>query len=500
MTEDSANKQPEKQPEKQPKMLVIRRRSLVLALISLFVFGALVMGIFSITYFNTKGSNNNGTKAGSDNASFEKIYEVYDNITANYYKKVDSQKLIDGAISGMLDSLDDPYTTYMNQEETKGFKSDISSSFEGIGVEVQMTDKTLTVVSPISGAPAEKAGLKPNDQILEVDGKSIQGKTLSEATNKIRGEKGTRVLLTIQRPGESETRKVSIKRDTIPIETVSTKMLDNKIGHISITSFSSHTHEEVLEGLKKLDKEGMKGLVVDVRQNPGGLLDQAIDIASLFIEDGKPVVSIENRAGQKEVYKADSSKDGDFKVKVPVTVLTDKGSASASEILAGALKESAGATLVGNTTYGKGVMQTAGELDDQSEVKLTTAKWLTPDGNWINKKGIKPDVKVDAPKYANISLYDVTKTYQSGDVSSAVQSIQQMLNVFGADLKQAKGSFDDATVAAVKAFQAEHKLPETGKVGTKTSTVLITELQEKLSSNDTQLKKAQEVTATKVKK
>lgn len=137
MTEDSANKQPEKQPEKQPKMLVIRRRSLVLALISLFVVGALVMGIFSVTYFNTKGSNNNGTKAGSDNASFEKIYEVYDNITANYYKKVDSQKLIDGAISGMLDSLDDPYTTYMNQEETKGFKSDISSSYEGIGVEVK---------------------------------------------------------------------------------------------------------------------------------------------------------------------------------------------------------------------------------------------------------------------------------------------------------------------------------------------------------------------------
>lgn len=156
----------------------------------------------------------------------------------------------------MLESLEDPYSTYFNQAETKSFNDDISSSFEGIGVEVQMTNKTLTVVSPIGGSPAEKAGLKPNDQILEVDGKSIQGKTLTEATNKIRGEKGTSIILTIQRPGEADTRKVSVTRDTIPIETVDTALLANKIGHLRISSFSTHTHEEVLAGLKKLDKQG----------------------------------------------------------------------------------------------------------------------------------------------------------------------------------------------------------------------------------------------------
>lgn len=484
MTNNEHEQTDPQQEKPQPKMVVMRKRSLIIALISLFIVGVLITAVATVAFVKVQ------SKTAEQSSSFSKIDEVYTNITDNYYKKIDSQKLIDGAISGMLDALDDPYSTYFNQAETKSFNDDISSSFEGIGVEVQMTDKTLTVVSPIGGSPAEKAGLKPNDQILEVDGKSIQGKTLTDATNKIRGEKGTSIILTIQRPGEADTRKVSVTRDTIPIETVDTAMLANKIGHLRINSFSTHTHEEVLAGLKKLDKQGMKGLVVDVRQNPGGLLDQAIDIASLFIEDGKAVVKIENRAGQQQVYNADSSASAGYKVTVPVTVLTDDGSASASEILAGALKESAGATLVGNTTYGKGVMQTAGELDDQSEVKLTTAKWLTPDGNWINKKGIKPDVKVDAPTYGNISLYDVTKTYKSGDVSNAVKSIQELLNVFDANLSQTKGSFDEATVVAVKAFQADHKLAQTGEVDAKTSTALITALQTKLSENDTQLKKA----------
>lgn len=484
----------EPQPaKKQPKMVVMRKRSLIIALISLFIVGVIITAIAAVTFVKVQ------SKIDEQASSFSKIDEVYTNITTNYYKKVDSQKLIDGAISGMLDALDDPYSTYFNQAETKSFNDDISSSFEGIGVEVQMTDKILTVVSPIGGSPAEKAGLKPNDQILEVDGKSIQGKTLTDATNKIRGEKGTRIVLTIQRPGETDTRKVSVVRDTIPIETVETAMLPNKIGHLRISSFSTHTHEEVLAGLKQLEKKGMKGLVVDVRQNPGGLLDQAIDIASLFIEDGKAIVKIENREGQQQVYNADSSADDGYKVAVPVTVLTDEGSASASEILAGALKESAGATLVGSTTYGKGVMQTAGELDDQSEVKLTTAKWLTPKGNWINKKGIKPDIKVEAPAYGNISLYDVTKTYKSGDVSNAVKSIQEILNVFDANLSQVKGSFDAETVTAVKAFQASRKLEQTGQVDAKTSTALITALQDKLSENDTQLKKAAAVTAEEMK-
>ena len=235
----------------------------------------------------------------------------------------------------------------------------ISSSFNGIGAEIQEQDGYIMVVSPIKDSPAEKAGLKPNDKIMSVDGKSIQGMSANKAVLLIRGEKGTTVKLSIQRPGIEEIMDVSIVRDTIPIETVYGEMLEDGIAKIQITSFSSNTTKELIAKLDELKNQGMKGLVLDLRQNPGGLLEEAINISSLFLPDNEVILQIEDRNGKRKAITSTNTKDNP---NVPLVVVIDKGSASASEILAAAVQESADVTLVGEKSFGKGTVQQAQEV------------------------------------------------------------------------------------------------------------------------------------------
>lgn len=211
---------------------------------------------------------------------FTKLYDVYDEITSKYYKDTKSTTMIDGAINGMVNSLDDPYSTFMSKKESSEFNDTISASFEGIGAEIQEKDGAIVIVSPIKNSPAEKAGLRPQDIITQVDGKSVKGDTATEATQKIRGEKGTKVTLTIQRSNEDKPFDVTITRDEIPIETVYKEMGSDKIAHVTISTFSETTYDELEKALKSLEKDGMKGLILDLRGNPGGLLDQAVSISS----------------------------------------------------------------------------------------------------------------------------------------------------------------------------------------------------------------------------
>ncbi|WP_455326437.1 lmo1851 family serine protease [Neobacillus jeddahensis] len=428
-------------------------------------------------------------------AEFNKLYEAFDTLKNGFYKDVNQKKLINGAIDGMVESLDDPYSDYMSNEEAESFHSSISSSFEGIGAEIQEKDGHIIIVSPIKGSPAEKAGLKPNDMVVSVDGKSLQGKNSTEAVTMIRGKKGTKVVLTIQRPGTDAPMTVPLVRDTIPIETVYGEMVDDSIAKVQITSFSSNTAKELEKTLNDLHQKGMKGLVLDLRQNPGGLLDQAVSITSMFVPKGKIIVKEEDRNGKIQEIASQNDGNPDF----PLVVLIDKGSASASEIFAAAVKESAGVPLVGEKSFGKGTVQTAADFKDGSNLKYTIAKWLTPKGNWIHKKGIVPDVEVALPEYATLPIIDPDKELAVSTSSTEVQTAQKMLKAIGFDPGRDDGFFDEKTKEAVVKFQTSQNLTADGVLKGNTTLKLMDVLREKIKTNDTQLQKAVEVLKGRMK-
>jgi carboxyl-terminal processing protease len=489
--EASVEEENQKQTKEAGKFIKIKKFTFIMG-IFLVIF--LTAGITTIAL--TFGDKKVESLAPDKHAEFEKLYSTYDKIKDDYYEEVDEEKLVDGAINGMIKSLDDPYSAYMDKKEASSFHESISSSFEGIGAEIQEQDGQIMVVSPIKGSPAEKAGVKPNDIILSVDGKSVEGLSSSEAVLKIRGEKGTKVDLSISRAGESEPIELTIKRDTIPIETVYAEMLDDGVAKIQVTSFSEHTVQELKTALEEMSKKDMKGLVLDLRGNPGGLLDQAIEMASLFIPNGEVVLQVEERSGKKEVYKSEN----DGELKIPVVVLIDDGSASASEIVAAAVSESADIPLIGVKSFGKGTVQTAQDFKDGSNFKYTVAKWLTPEGNWIHKKGIKPDITVKLPDYASLPYISPDKELKASDSSSEVKAAEEMLKEAGHDPGKIDGFFDEATKNAVTAFQREQKIKETGTIKDDTTVKLMQVIREKILKNDTQVKKAVEVLKKEINK
>jgi carboxyl-terminal processing protease len=389
----------------------------------------------------------------------------------------------------MVDALEDPYSDYMSVDEAKNFHQSISSSFEGIGAEIQEKEGSIVIVSPIKGSPAEKAGLKPNDKVVSVDGKSLQGMSSSEAVLLIRGEKGTKVELSILRPGVEDAMTVPIVRDTIPIETVYGEMLEDGIAKVQITSFSENTSNELVTKLNELQDQGMKGLILDLRQNPGGLLDQAVKISSLFVPEGEIIFQVEDRNGKREEYKSTGSKNP----KIPLVVVIDKGSASASEILAGAVKEAANIPLVGEKSFGKGTVQRAQDFSDGSNMKFTTEKWLTPKGNWIHKKGITPDYEVALPEYATLPFINPDLELKLSMSSKEVKAGQQMLIALGYNPGREDGFFDEETKSAVEKFQSDVKLKADGVLTGQSTLVLMEKLREKLDKDDTQIKKAAEI-------
>ncbi|ANS76063.1 peptidase S41 [Paenibacillus yonginensis] len=432
-------------------------------------------------------------QSGSSKADLSKLETALKLVKQNYYQDVDTTKLVDGAIQGMMNALDDPFSSYMSKETAQEFNSQIQGSFSGIGAEVSLENGKVVVVSPIKGSPAEQAGIRAKDVLLSVNGESLEGLSLNEAVAKIRGPKGSSVEIKVQRSGTSEPMTFTIKRDDIALETVYAKMTDDKIGLIEVTEFSLNTDQRFKDELTKLESQGMKGLVIDVRNNPGGVLSVVENMAGLLVPKGKTIVQVENKAGQREKMLSTGSSTGKA---YPVVVLTNKGSASASEILAGALKESAGAKLIGETTYGKGTVQQSydKEFGDGSLIKITMAKWLTPNGEWIHKKGIKPDIAVDQPAYFSVAPInkDTSLSYDSN--SDDVKSAQTMLLGLGYKPGRDDGYFSKETVAAVKQFQVDHKLTESGSIDKQTAEQLEAALVQKIADpvNDAQLNRAYE--------
>lgn len=325
-----------------------------------------------------------------DLASTVKFFRALQVVKSRYVEEVPMETLMTGAVKGMINSLGDPHSIYMDAKLFKEFMIETEGSFGGVGIVLGVKDKVLTVVSPIEGTPGDKAGIKSGDQIVKIEGKDTKDMALDEAVNKIRGPEGTTVTLTIKR--NQELKDYTLTRSSIQIKTVSGKMLPGNIGYIRISMFNENTGADFSRKYQELEKEGMKALVLDLRDNPGGLLEESVKVAGKLVPKG-PVVSVVTRDGHRETHSSKLEA-----VKYPLVVLVNGGSASASEIVAGAVQDTESGTLVGTKTYGKGSVQTILRLDNGTAMKLTIAKYLTPKDRSINGVGIEPDVKVEAPE------------------------------------------------------------------------------------------------------
>lgn len=325
--------------------------------------------------------------------SYGKVLGLKSFIKENYYKDVDVEKMEDGIIKGLFESLEDPYSVYMNAKEFEDFMVHTKGSYGGIGVIMTPgEDGFVTVVAPIEDTPGEKAGLVSGDKITKVDGKEVTADKLDEAVAMIKGNPGTKVELTVLRPGREETFAVKMTREEIRLKTVKTRVLENNIGYIRITMFDEQTADDFKAQLTQLKKQKISGLVIDLRNNPGGLLSECVKIADELL--GKQViVYTEDRAGNREYERSNGTK-----VEFPYVLLVNKGSASASEILAGAVKDTESGTLIGTTTFGKGLVQRVKPLDDGTGFKLTTSQYFTPNGINIHGKGIEPNIVVELPE------------------------------------------------------------------------------------------------------
>jgi carboxyl-terminal processing protease len=328
------------------------------------------------------------------NVDFGLFWETWNLLNEKYVdkSKLDQTKMIYGAISGMIKSLGDPFSSFMNPEESQQFSDDMQGTFDGIGVEIGMKNDILTVISPLEGTPAANAGLRAGDKIIKIGDTVTSDMSIDEAVTKIRGPKDTEIVLTILREKDNNPKEIRIMRGTINVKSVKLEFKDNGIAIVKISKFGDDTTSEMNKASSQIVSARSKGIILDLRNNPGGYLESAIDISSKFVPEGEVVVSEEDRNGQKDDYKA---RGGSILEGIPVVVLVNSGSASASEITAGALRDDLGAPLVGKKTFGKGSVQQLEKLTGGSTLRVTIARWLTPNGDYIMEKGIEPNIDVD---------------------------------------------------------------------------------------------------------
>ncbi len=354
------------------------------------MFFSLGLGFFACLSFVKIFNNGRSYMALSNDLS--KFVDTYYAIKDNYYGELDNEKLVDSAIKGMIDAVGDEYTSYSDTDDADNFKQTVSGIYEGIGCTVGVNlDNKIVVVDMFKDSPAEKAGLKVGDIIIKIDGEDFVGKSSTDMSNYVKFSKNSKVVLTIIR--DEETMELDVERKKIEIPYVSGEVItkdDMKIGYIDISLFSSTIYDQFKRELEELEKENISGLVIDVRGNSGGYLSGVTDILNLFLKKGDVIYQLES--GNKKQIKKDTTKE---KRDYPVAVLVNGGSASASEILASAIKESYNGFVVGTKTYGKGTVQQTTTLPDGSMVKYTVQKWLTPNGNWVNEVGVEPTDTVE---------------------------------------------------------------------------------------------------------
>jgi len=359
------------------------------------LLGVMVLGIFS-------GLAGDSPVAALDRSTYRSLKtfnEILDIVEKNYVEPVETKTLLEGAVSGMMRSLD-PHSSYMTADMYKELEVETKGRFGGIGIEITIRKDILTVVSPIEDTPAYRAGVKAGDAILQIDGKSTKNITIMEAVKKLRGPKGTDVTITIMREDNPKLQDIKITRDIIQIRSVRSKVLEDGIGYVRVSSFQERTADDLGKALTDVEGKAkpLKGLVLDLRNNPGGLLNQAVQVSDLFLKKGT-IVSTRGRV--KSVESSAAARDDGNEPTCAIVVLVNEGTASAAEIVAGALQDNGRALVLGTQTFGKGSVQTVIPLDDGSALKLTTAKYYTPKGRSIQAEGIQPDIVVRRARAAS---------------------------------------------------------------------------------------------------
>lgn len=374
----------------------------MIALVIVFASGLFLGQAFSLTKAVTDEQSgevdiakvlNLYSNLRGDSVDFKQFWETWDMVKSKYVDQpVDDVDLFYGALEGLVQGLDDPYSEYFPPQEAKEFVESLTGEFDGIGAEIGKRDGQLVIIAPIANSPAERAGIKAGDMIFLIDKEDVSALSIDEAVSKIRGKKGTQVTLTIASKEDTQVRDVVITRDTIVIPTIVSEMKTGGIAYVRMSAFSDDTDVELKKAVKDLLVQKPKGFILDLRSNPGGYLDTAVNVASLWIPSGPVVLEGSEKTGTTALNA--TGKDA-LLTNVPTVVLIDGGSASASEIIAGALQDTKKATIVGQTSFGKGSVQDVQPLPDGSAIKLTIARWYTPNGRQIDKEGIVPDIVVE---------------------------------------------------------------------------------------------------------
>lgn len=407
----------------------IRRKTSPIALLLLglaligigFISGWLISGGRQAGYVPTSPpaqTGNSSQAAKTKPANWQKLNRIKDQIYEIYNGPIDENKLLEGAVKGMVNSLGDPYSQFYNAQEYKELNQQSTGKFVGVGIQISVVEDQIVVVAPIDGSPAKKAGIMAGDVLIKIDGRVYTGKDVDAAASHMRGEAGKPVKLTVRR--DTEEKEFEIVRAEITTKSVKQEMLDGQIGYITLSQFTKDSDKEVKTALDGLREQGAKGYILDLRGNPGGYLNESIRIASNFIKKGEVVVSTKDKNGNE---KKDVSVGGQY-IGTPLVVLIDVGSASASEVVSGALKDYGAAVLVGQKTYGKGIVQTIMDLPEGEGLKLTVAAYYSPKGTNIHKIGIQPDVPVEMPKDLTPQTYTKEKDTQ---LQKAIEIMKEKL-------------------------------------------------------------------------
>ncbi|KYO66349.1 S41 family peptidase [Thermovenabulum gondwanense] len=425
------------------------------------------------------------------------LKQLADFIESSYPYDVNRLDIIKGAIKGMVESLNDPYSEYFSPEDLKDFEDTTTGVFGGIGVVITSKDNFITVVTVLENSPAMRAGIKPNDRIVEVDGQDIRGISSSEASKLIRGKEGTTVRLGIMREGQKDVIRLNITREIIKVNPIEYKILEEGIGYIKISEFNENTSDNVAKAIDFFKKSNVKYLILDLRNNPGGLLDEAVEVAKYFVPRG-PIVKVIYKNGAEEVYQSDRDPE-----QFNLSVLVNGGSASAAEILAGAIKDRNAGIVLGEKTFGKATVQRVIDLGELGGIKLTVARYVTPNGTDINKTGIKPDVeiKMEEEKKVEFTPLKGDKPLKIGSIGLDVMGLQERLAYLNILPLKADGIFGPKTKKAVETFQRMSGLKVNGIVDVNFIKKLNSAIEEKINKKqDVQLNKTLEIIKAKIKK
>ena len=401
MNEDKLTKVKEgnKKTKKIPKTNNTKNKTVsfnLLEIIVIILITSLVVAVSTgVIVYQNYNEIDDSVSNGSNKDYLKELETAYNNILNSYVEKVDQKELTNAAIDGMYKYLGDPYTSYLDEETTADLTDRLKGEYKGIGVEITKVDEGILVANVFEKSPAEQAGILIGDLIIKVNGESTLDKTVKEVSNIIKNS-DEEIKITVQRSGIEK--EISVKSRKVDITSVEKDKIDN-VGYLKITAFSNTTYKQFREALESLEKEGINGLVIDLRDNGGGYLNPAVEIAEMFVEKGKNIYGLESKSNV-EMYKDSTSESRNYKV----SIIMNGSTASASEILSAALKESYNAIIVGTTSYGKGTVQDTNKLSTGGMVKYTTAYWLTPNGNKINGKGITPDINIENKEGEDLEL------------------------------------------------------------------------------------------------